>query len=218
MNPPNLLIEFTRSFQDIGDMIQILGKDCKEHYEAIQNNQSQTQRRAYVRSVFALIEGVLYCTKTATASLGVLLSKLSINELVVLNGTQLEVNDKGDVASKPLHPRFLNNFKFTFKIFSKSLGSKFTLNISGQGWQSLCRAVKVRDRLMHPKIVSDLQVGDTEIIDTKSALEWFLYNHNLSGFYAQKALQDKSSTSVEDVAALDENIRRVEAELVVRGN
>jgi hypothetical protein len=218
MDLPNPLMEFTKSFHEIGEMILILGQDCKEHFEASNINGSLTSRRAYIRSVFALIEGVQHQTRIATSNLGILLSKVSLNELVVLDGNQLDVNDKGEVTPRPYYPVFLNNFKFTFRIFSKSLGSQFSLNLSGEGWQSLCRAVKVRDRLMHPKVILDLQVSDAEISDAKKAFDWFLYNHNLSGYYAQKALQDKTSTSEEAIAALDANIRRMESELAARGN
>jgi hypothetical protein len=218
MNAADILADFSKSLQEIREMILILGQDCKEHYEAIQINNSQTHRRAYVRSVFAFIEGVLHRTKVATVHLGMLLGGISIHELVVLEGTQLEVNDNGDVTSKPLYPAFLSNIKLTFRTFSKSIGSSFNLNLAGQGWQHLREAVKVRDRLMHPKEVTDLQVSDAEIEATKKAFDWFLISYNLSGHYAQKATQTKTSASVEDVAALEATIHSLEAELAVRGN
>ena len=173
MNTIDALTGFSKSREEIRGMIRVLGQDCKEHYEAIQISNSQTHRRAYVRSVFAFIEGVLHRTKVATVRLGMLLGSISIHELVVLEGTQLEVNDKGDVNSKPLYPPFLSNIKLTFRTFSKSIGSSFSLNVGGQGWQNLREAVKVRDRLMHPKEVADLQVSDAEIEATKEAFDWF---------------------------------------------
>ena len=103
-------------------------------------------------------------------------------------------------------------------IYAKSFGSEFKLNLSGQGWQSLCKSVKVRDRLMHPKELSDLEVSDEEILYTKKAIDWFLLNHLLSGYYAQKANPDKEGSSAKDIAAIDANICRIVAELKARGN
>ena len=218
MDPPDFLKEYLKSTQEISEMIRILGQDCKDHFAAIQNSHSQLNKRAYVRSVFALIEGVLYNLKSATSNLGIILKNLTLNELVVLDGTQLDINDDGNVTTKPYYPKFINNFKFSFKIYAKSIGSKYIINLSGQGWQSLCKSVKVRDRLMHPKESSDLAVSDEEILDAKKAIDWFLLNYSLSGYYAQKSFQDKLSTSKEDVSVLESNIHRIEAELSARGN
>lgn len=218
MNADNILAEFPKDLQEIREMMRVLGQDCKEHYEATQINNNQTHRRAYVRSVFAFIEGVLHRTKVGTIHIGILLGSISSYELVVLEGARLEVDDKGSVTSKPLYPAFLNNVQFTFRTFSKSIGSSFNLSINGQGWKNLRKAVKVRDRLMHPKEATDLQVSDAEIEATKKAFEWFLISQNLSGHYAQKAIQTKTSASAEDIATLDVTIRRMEADLAVRDN
>ena len=88
----------------------------------------------------------------------------------------------------------------------------------GQGWQNLRKAVKVRDRLMHPKEVTGIQVSDAEFEATKNAFERFFISYNLSGYYAQKAMQVKTSASVDEVAALNATIHSVETDLAVRGN
>jgi hypothetical protein len=213
-----VLADFSSSLDEIREMIQILGQDCREHYQAIQNNGSQTHRRAYVRAVFAFIEGVLHRTKVTTVHLGVLLGTISIHELVVLEGSQLDVNDKGQVTSKPLYPNFLNNVRLVFRTFSKSIGSTFSLNVGGQGWQNLREAVTVRDRLMHPKEITELQVSDAEVEATKQAFEWFLLSHNLCSHYAQRATHAKTTASTEAVATFDATIDRLENELAKRGN
>jgi hypothetical protein len=216
MNANDILAEFPKDLQEIREMIWTLGQDCKEHYEAIHINNSQTHKRAYVRSVFAFIEGVLHRTKIETLHIGILLGSISSYELVVLEGARLEVDDKGRVTYKPLYPAFLNNVQFTFRTFSKSIGSSFELNTTGQGWKNLRRAVKVRDRLMHPREATDLQVSDAEIEATKKAFEWFFISQNLLSHYAQKAMQTKTITLVDDIAALDATISSMEADLAER--
>lgn len=216
ISPNDILSDFLKNLQDIREMIKILGQDCKEHYQAIETNNSQTHRRAYVRSVFAFIEGVLHLSKVSTLHLGILFGSISHYELVVLEGARLEVDNKGHVTSKPLYPSFLNNVQFTFRTSSKSIGSSFNLNVTGQGWKNLCKAVKVRDRLMHPKEITDLQVSDAEIKATKTAFEWFFISHSLSSHYLQKAMQAKTSASSEDIENLNATIRRMEADLAVR--
>jgi hypothetical protein len=70
MDPPDFLKEFKESIRESSEMLRILGQDCNDHFAAIQINHSQTNKRSYVRSVFALIEGVQYNTRAAASSLG----------------------------------------------------------------------------------------------------------------------------------------------------
>jgi hypothetical protein len=216
MNIDEILSNFLKNLQDIREMMRILGQDCKEHYDVIEINNSQTHRRAYVRSVFAFIEGMLHLSKVSTVHLGVLFGSISPYELVILEGVRLEVDDKGAVISKPLYPSFLNNVRFTFRVSAKCIGSSFNLNVNGQGWDNLRKAVKVRDRLMHPKEVLDLEVSDAEINTTKAAFEWFFISYTLSSHYTQKAIQAKTSASFEDIENLNTTIQRMEADLAIR--
>src|SRR2546423_1599813 len=109
---------------------------------------------------------------------------------------------KLDVVDRPVFIKFLNNVKFSFRIHSKSIGSAFKLSLGGNGWQKLQEAVKVRDRLMHPKATTDLDVTDAEVKAAKTAFEWFLISYALCSHHAQKAARAKSSSPQKDAAAL----------------
>jgi hypothetical protein len=98
------------------------------------------------------------------------------------------------------------------------VGSSFNLNTDGQGWKNLSKAVKVRDRLMHPKEVADLQVSNEEVGAAKKAFEWFFISHHLSELYVQKAAQAKTTASSEDVKSLEATIHHMETELAVKDN
>jgi hypothetical protein len=217
MSTADILPDFHRSLEEMREMIKILGHDCNDHYLAIQNDNSQLHRRAYVRSVFAFIEGTLHCMKMTTIHLGTILGNLLIQELLVLNGETFDVDDRGDILSKSLYPKFLSNLKFTFKIFSKVFVSSFTLNLGGTGWQRLREAVKVRDRLMHPKAITELKVTDAEVEVTKNAFDWFFMSHALCSNYAQRATQSKTTPTPEAIAELDRRISDLEATLSSKG-
>lgn len=218
MDATDILLEFRASLKAIEEMAFILGQDCDEYYKAIQANDSQIYRRAYVRSVFAFIEGVMHSTRAATSHLGMLFGKLTLQEMIVLDGLVLEIGDKGEIKTRTHYPDFKNNLKFTYRTFGRSVGSSFTLNLSGKGWQSLVASVSVRNRLMHPKEIADLFISDQEVKAAKFAFDWYLINHNLAGHYIQKALNERTSASPEEIAELDKTIQDCENELVRRGN
>jgi hypothetical protein len=205
--------ELNSNLKELTDMAWVLGQDCKDQYLATQSNDSQMYRRAYVRSVFAFIEGILYRMKRTAAHLGWPLGKLTIAEMITIDETAFDINNKGEVEAKPVFIRFLNNVKFSFRIYSKSVDSTFKLSLGGNGWQKLQEAVKVRDRLMHPKLTTDLDVTDAEVEATKMAFDWFFTSYALCSHYAQKATHSKTPTSQEKIADLDGKIQDLEAYL-----
>jgi hypothetical protein len=166
-----------------------------------------------VRSVFAFIEGILHRMKRTAAHLGDTLRTLLIAEMIMLDGMSFDIDDKGEVVARPVFIKFLNNIKFSFRVYSKSIGSSFALNLEGNGWRKLRDAVKVRNRLMHPKMITDLDVTDVEVEATKKAFDWFFINYALCSYHVQKASRAKSSGAGENIAALDAEIRNLEAAL-----
>ena len=209
--------EFAANLKEMQDMIQVLGQDCKEHYTATRNGDNQSQRRAYVRSVFAFIEGVGYRMKETARHFGANAGTLSIEELVALSELSFKINEKGEVVSETIYPKFLNNFRFVFRTLSKSFGSTFTLDCGRSGWENLKVSIKVRDRLMHPKNVNDLEVTDAELEESKKAFDWFFLTHSLSSLYNQKAVHTKSNPTPEEIKALDQKISDLEKNIASRG-
>lgn len=212
-----LVAQLNKNLKELTDMAQVLGQDCAEQYLIIQTNDSQIHRRAYVRSVFALIEVILHRMKLIAAHLGGSLGTLSIQEIVVINEEAFDVNDKGEVISKSVFIKFLNNVKFAFNVYSKSIGSSFELSLAGDGWQNLRVCTKVRDRLMHPKATTDLEVTIAEVEAAKITFDWFLISYALCSHHAQKATQSKTSATPSDIASLDLEILELETSLAQKG-
>jgi len=209
----NFIAELNENFKELSNMVLVLGQDCQKQYLAIQSNDNHMYRRAYVRSVFAFIEGILHRMKRTAGHLGWPLGNLSIAEMVMIDGTVFDINDKGEVDHKPVFIKFLNNVKFSFRVYSKSIGASFELSLGGDGWQKLRDAVKVRDRLMHPKGTADLNVTDIEVKATKMAFDWFFLSHTLCSHYAQKATHAKTLHTQEEIADLDAQIEDLKTKL-----
>jgi hypothetical protein len=209
--------ELSSNFKELSDMAQVLGQDCTDLYVETQRNNGSMYRRAYVRSVFAFIEGITYRMKRTAAHFSRLTDTLQLAELILIDERNFDIDDKGEVVARPAFIKFKNNVKFSFKVYSKSVGSSFELSLGG-GWQKLLNAVKVRDRLMHPKASSDLEVSDDEVEAANIAFKWFFISYALCGYHAQKGARVKTSPTPEAVAALDEQIKNLEAELKNIGN
>lgn len=71
-------------------------------------------------------------------------------------------------------PKLTERVKITFKAGARIFGTPTLVDFSGSGYQSFCRAIKVRDRLVHPKQSTDMELGDHDLDDIAAARDWFV--------------------------------------------
>lgn len=132
---------------------------------------SAGDRRSFVRSVFAFIEGNAYFLRLTL--LKNFKDMLSPEVQLALAEQQIEVTGHGIVNKKPMRGTALNMLKLTVNSFKGALPGLHQVNLTGADFESLVRSVKVRDRLMHPKSAQALNVSDEEIRDVAHAFNWF---------------------------------------------
>ena len=83
-----------------------------------------------------------------------------------------ELDDSGAVRIRNARLKLLNNFRFAFAVAAKAADVDFRLDVGGPGWQALRETVPVRDRLMHPKRLTDLVVTENEVRKAMIAFNW----------------------------------------------
>ena len=140
---------------------------------------SQSERRLYVRSTFATIEAVIYVMKQIALASHPDPKCQTISEADRAFALEqaYKLTDSGDVEARPTKIALEANIRFAFKLLAKATSVSDVLDVSGAGWQSFQRAVKVRDRITHPKRVSDLTIADSEYADVSAAFKWLLISH-----------------------------------------
>lgn len=84
-------------------------------------------------------------------------------ELLFLTGLSVDLSENGEIKARWAKITLEKNIVFAFRAYAKAFGVEFKIDKSGQGWEDFKRAVKVRDRLMHPKRLQDLFVADGEL-------------------------------------------------------
>ncbi len=131
--------------------------------------------RSYVRAVFAFFEGYLYAFKQISLRLSVDPEgiKLSPEEIIALKEIDVSVDDKGNIKERPKYNSAKNSVLFSIASIAKQHEAEFTLNTGGQGWDFYQKALKVRDRLMHPKSHEDLEISEDELTHVTVAYDWF---------------------------------------------
>jgi hypothetical protein len=132
-------------------------------------------RRIAVRSIAALIEAKTYSLKIEALSIRRALKKqISAKDMILGYEETYDLDDKGEPIRRIQKLRTLPNILYAFKLYGRYRGCPtFELDTSVNGWQQIRCMFRVRDRLMHPKAWSDIQVNDEEIINAVQSLSWF---------------------------------------------
>lgn len=158
----------------------------------------QFWRRTIVRTLFSNVECITYYHK----KLSLYVSEISeVNftnaEASLLNEISYSLNDKGEAKDEKAKLRTVDNLLFSARMFAKSLKMNFELDKSKPEWGYLVMALKIRDRLTHPKGQKDLIVTDKDMPIIISASQWFhreivnKYQHEFNNFLTTELVNRK---------------------------
>src|SRR6266436_1280565 len=147
----------------IQDLTQILRADAVEALDRLRNNPKDSDKRSFVRAMFAYIEGAVWAMKQSYAF--VMREKCSQQEISFLNEEDFKLEHNGTIKQQRSRISLLPNIRFAFKTFAKTSNSHFEPDYGGKEFQTLARCVELRDRLTHPKSTADLKISDEELTD-----------------------------------------------------
>lgn len=126
-------------------------------------------RRIFIRSLFAYIEGTCFRLKQDVK----LFKKCSPQEDSIISEKSYALDEKGSIKERELYLRPKENIKFAFKIYSGCFGPDFKLKTDGNGWNAYKGALKIRNRITHPKKIDNLKISDGEWAYIVNAHTWF---------------------------------------------
>jgi hypothetical protein len=135
---------------------------------------SPSMRRAYVRSVFALIEGVTFELKQVCLDCGPLAGAiLSDEEKALLADHTYDLTQQGQPRVRAKFIPIDANFRFAMATLGRVLGLEFTVSIDGPGWSSFKNAIAIRNRITHPKSSAECEISDADFQTVAAASDWF---------------------------------------------
>jgi hypothetical protein len=91
----------------------------------------------------------------------------------------MKANGKVVIKEGGAKTEFRPNLKFAIDAFARALGSEHKVDYGGEGWARLDRALALRDRLTHPKNVSQFHIEEKDLEDAQAGFDWFLEQVNL---------------------------------------
>ena len=169
------------------EVIEILGRDCDRcHAElvaAIDDGEVcdggveadyEYHARQLIRAIFAYIEAVTFSVKAWSA--GYCMEndiEITPQERYFATDTEYELNDRGEVVETVAKISLARNIRFALSINRKAHGISEPFDASVEWWSCMKKAIRVRDRLTHPKMPGDLDVSGENIVDALKAKAGF---------------------------------------------
>jgi len=135
---------------------------------------SAANRRAFIRAVFAFVEGCTYRFKLLALSYATHRSNsLSIGEISVLSGQTFRVDDSGRIRVRRLQISPSANLQMTTRLAARCFNVDTPKPTdSKRGWNRFNKAVQLRNRITHPNAAAELAVSDAELQLVNHAFIW----------------------------------------------
>jgi hypothetical protein len=170
--------EFQLATRKFSKFVKALTTDTKFFRQNASYPLNDTMRRAYVRSVFSMIDGVI-----STIKKELLLEydigndeTLSTRELHILE-SRIRVQGKyGSVTERPFYAPLAEDVKVTFRFFAYFSLVEHYLDEESRGWKRFIKAIAIRNRITHPKTANALEISDEDLAIVDSARAWFVRN------------------------------------------
>ena len=136
----------------------------------------QVLRRSYIRSSLAGVEGAVWVLKQMASISKEAEPPYTGEEQALLCDIAYILKDNGIIKEDAAKISLKTNIKFTFRMLSRLRSCGFELDLGGNGWPKLQAAIKLRDRITHPKTLDNLDISENELVESSEGIRWFFDN------------------------------------------
>ncbi|MEW7987353.1 MAG: hypothetical protein AB2805_16895 [Candidatus Thiodiazotropha sp.] len=165
---------------------------------ALESDDSQFTRRAYVRSLFALIEGSIWVLKQTVLHAPVQEGKaksLIPAEYALLSDKTYDLKSNGTPKVQTKYLKLPENLRFTFTVVQKYFQLELDIGVGTVAWDKFLEAQSIRNRITHPKTSSEFEVTDDEIALCQEVCSWF---NKLTKAFFEGLVSQSQSQGVEN--------------------
>jgi len=161
--------------KDIMNPLIVLLEDAHSAEQLLDENDTQFARRAYIRSVFAYIEGTVWILKQTCLKAKPISGnrRMSLAEYALLSEETYGLKSNGEPEVLTKFYRLPDNVKFIFGLINKLFQAGIDLGVGKKKWDSFLKALEIRHRITHPKESLSFEISVKEILMCKEVCSWF---------------------------------------------
>ena len=182
---------------NIDELSVALHDDFVKAGDAVYNDPCQYNNRVFFMVSFSMIEAMINSLKQAALYIhenysmkiydykadiiypklwDTFETRITNEEVLILKEETPNVKKNGEVSTRPSFLPTEISLKLSFHLFSKVINLDYRLNYSDSSYIKLRKSIKVRNRIVHPKDASSLEITDRETADLSIGFNWF-YSH-----------------------------------------
>lgn len=158
---------------------EIYDKDIQFVLDHINDDNYEFWRRELIRLSITLFEADVYLLKKDLLSYCNKFN-ISLNPEIILalQGKKFTIEGSGKLKEGYLPVKLTDDIKFLFNKITEIRGFSLKVDFQDNGWSDLQYTIKVRNRLTHPKSISEQSIEAIEIKKCISSYTWFYSNFN----------------------------------------
>lgn len=163
------------TFRDLRDAYLSLLEDSALAELLLETVDIPFHRRTYVRTIFASIEGSIWLMKQVClhAVESPDSPEMPISEYLLLSETEYSLKGNGDIKEQAKFLSLTDNLQFVVKVVNYRHSAGIDLEIGKKTWQNFQEAIKIRNRITHPKSSDDYDITDAEMKLCTKVSHWF---------------------------------------------
>lgn len=163
-----------KSFIESDAFAKVLAEDVAQAKQRMENDPSDSHRREFVRTTYAAIEAQLWQLKMYVMNHVLDKKTASTHELSALKEESYAINDKGEIYIQPKGYSIKLGLRLVYSILKRH-GNPIQVDFGSSDWKNIDHALKIRNRVTHPKCMSDISVTPEE---AECCYQAFLYVNN----------------------------------------
>lgn len=164
-----------KSFFVSGEFSKVLAEDVTRAKKRMEAEPCDSHRREFVRTTYSAIEAQAWQLKMFVIDHVLDKRKASIYEISALREESYAINDKGDIYMQSRGYSLKVGLRLVVAIL-KNHEIPIQIDFSSADWKNIDQALKIRNRVIHPKNMSDISVSENE---ANSCYQAFIYINSI---------------------------------------
>jgi hypothetical protein len=154
-------------------VFRVLVSDLDDALKLVRDSPTPFAHRTLFRTYFAYVEGFTFQLRQVTLATLQDTPLLTEGELALLREQRYQLDRRGEPEAKQSRQSVLPNLLFSIRCYAKNHGATYQPDISHHEWESMKKAVAVRDRLTHPKSAEGLDVTEADVQIFEEGASWW---------------------------------------------
>jgi hypothetical protein len=150
----------------MGEIMRVLHGDVQRAMELYTAERSPYARRTYIRTFFAMIDGLTFQLKQVAL------------ERESEGFVSFSPSERDQLLEDTKFVRAPDNIRLSLECLARAYGSNFRPAYGNHRWGSLKRAIGIRHGITHPKKLEDLEISDAELKTLLEGGQWYRDNLN----------------------------------------